>query len=237
MPAAWAPEIAAIASRAVTEKVNYRLLANTIAHQWWGVSVSPASRDDWWISDGFARYSEARYVEQAAGQAGLEEDVKDMSVGRAGLRHRAALQRRQARHLFAGIPVAGHRQRRDDPAHAALGDGRSEIRPDHARRSPRSMRESPHRWTISAPSPNRTTATSSPGSSPSGSIRPALPNSRPSTPSIAWATRQGHFAVRSGQISQDLDLFRMPVDLKIDTDGKTEEQAHRSRGHELAVQR
>jgi len=25
-----------------------------------------------------------------------------------------------------------------------------------------------------------------------------------------------------GQISQDLDLFRMPVQLKIDTDGKTE---------------
>ena len=81
VPAAWAPEIAAIASRAVTEKVNYRLLANTIAHQWWGASVSPASRDDWWLNDGFARYSEARYVEQAAGQAGLEETVKDMSVG------------------------------------------------------------------------------------------------------------------------------------------------------------
>ena len=81
VPSAWAPEIAAIASRAVTEKVNYRLLANTIAHQWWGVSVSPASRDDWWLSDGFARYSEARYVEQAAGEAGLEETVKDMSVG------------------------------------------------------------------------------------------------------------------------------------------------------------
>ena len=27
-----------------------------------------------------------------------------------------------------------------------------------------------------------------------------------------------------GEISQDLDLFRMPVDLKIDTDGKTEEK-------------
>src|SRR5271169_4566439 len=73
LPAAWAPEIAAIASRAVTEKVNYRLLANTIAHQWWGVSVSPASVDDWWLSDGFARYSEARYIENAAGVAGLEE--------------------------------------------------------------------------------------------------------------------------------------------------------------------
>src|SRR6266849_2819036 len=81
VPAAWAPEIAAISSRAVTDKVNYRLLANTIAHQWWGASVSPASRDDWWLNDGFARYSEARYVEQAAGEAGLEETVKDMSVG------------------------------------------------------------------------------------------------------------------------------------------------------------
>ena len=81
MPSAWAPEIAAVASRAVTEKVNYRLLANTIAHQWWGASVSPESLDDWWLSDGFARYSEARYIENAAGAAGLEEAVKDMSVG------------------------------------------------------------------------------------------------------------------------------------------------------------
>ncbi len=40
-----------------------------------------------------------------------------------------------------------------------------------------------------------------------------------------------------GEITQDLDLFRMPVELKIDTDGKTEEQAHRSGRHRLAVQR
>ena len=71
----------ALSSRAITEKTNYRLLADTIAHQWWGVSVSPASKNDWWISDGFARYSEARYVESAAGEGGLEEMVKDMSVG------------------------------------------------------------------------------------------------------------------------------------------------------------
>src|SRR5207249_11251839 len=81
VPSAWAPEIAAIASRGISDKVNYRLLANTIAHQWWGVSVSPASKDDWWLSDGFSRYSEALYVENAAGAAGLEGAVKDMSVG------------------------------------------------------------------------------------------------------------------------------------------------------------
>ncbi|HXZ28599.1 MAG TPA: M1 family aminopeptidase [Terriglobales bacterium] len=81
VPAAWAPEVAAIASRAVAQKTNYRLLANTIAHQWWGVLVAPATRDDDWLSDGFARYSEARYVLFAAGRAGFEEASKDMAVG------------------------------------------------------------------------------------------------------------------------------------------------------------
>ena len=65
----------------ITEKTNYRLLADSIAHQWWGVSVSPETMDDLWLENGFARYSEARYVEEAAGRGGLEEAVKDMSVG------------------------------------------------------------------------------------------------------------------------------------------------------------
>ncbi len=81
LPSAWAPEIAGIASRAIDEKTNYRLLANALAHQWWGASVSPASRDDFWLTDGFARYAEIRYVEQAAGAAGFEEATKDMAVG------------------------------------------------------------------------------------------------------------------------------------------------------------
>ena len=132
VPAAWAPEMALISSRAVTEKVNYRLLANTIAHQWWGASVSPASRDAWWLNDGFARYSEARYVEQAAGEAGLEETVKDMSVGALAYDTVPLVQCRKARHFFSRIPVPGDRQRRHDSAHVALGVGRSEVRSDHA---------------------------------------------------------------------------------------------------------
>src|SRR5208283_5440256 len=59
----------------------YRLLADTIAHQWWGATVSPATRDDWWLTDGFSRYCEAMYIQSVAGQGGYEEAVKDMSVG------------------------------------------------------------------------------------------------------------------------------------------------------------
>ena len=81
VPTAWAPEVAALASHSLLGKVNYRLLANTIAHQWYGVDVSPATKADWWISDGFARYEEARYVEYAAGQTAFEDVVKDLEVG------------------------------------------------------------------------------------------------------------------------------------------------------------
>jgi len=81
VPAWWGPEIAAIATRDIGEKVNYRLLADIIAHQWWGVSISPAAKDDWWLVDGGARASEMRYVQNTAGQQAFEESTKDMSVG------------------------------------------------------------------------------------------------------------------------------------------------------------
>jgi hypothetical protein len=81
VPMAWAPEIAALSARAIDEKTNYRLLADAVAHQWWGAGVSPATANDFWLSDGFARYSEVRYVESAAGQGAYQEAVKDMSVG------------------------------------------------------------------------------------------------------------------------------------------------------------
>ena len=49
VPMWWAPEIAALATRDISEKTNYRLLADTIGHQWWGTMVSPVSKDDWWV--------------------------------------------------------------------------------------------------------------------------------------------------------------------------------------------
>ncbi len=81
VPSAWAPEIAALAGHRFTQKGDYRLLANTVSHQWFGTMVSPATKNDWWLNDGAARFSEALYVEHVAGRAGFQEVTKDMSVG------------------------------------------------------------------------------------------------------------------------------------------------------------
>ncbi len=61
LPAFWAPEIAIIPGNRMT-KANSRLLANTVAHQWWGSQVSPATLNDAWITNGMCRYSELMYT-------------------------------------------------------------------------------------------------------------------------------------------------------------------------------
>jgi TolA-binding protein len=81
VPAAWAPEIAAIAGSRLANKADYRLLANTMAHQWWGSEVSPATLSDTWITNGMARYGELLYLEDQAGQVALQRAVLDVSAG------------------------------------------------------------------------------------------------------------------------------------------------------------
>jgi aminopeptidase N len=221
VPSAWAPEMALLSGRAITEKINYRLVANTIAHQWWGVSVSPAAKDDWWINDGFARYSEARYVESAAGQAGLEEMVKDMSVGALA---------------YDTVPLS---------TTAKLDYFSPEFQSVVTDKG--AMILHMLRWLIGEPKYLKTMrdfATKFAGKSASTDDFRALAEENygekltwffsqwlDSTGAPEFKTKYTVYRLGNnkgfrvvGQIDQDLDLFRMPVDLKIDTDGKTEQK-------------
>ncbi len=81
VPAAWAPEIVAIAGSRLSNKADYRLLANTLAHQWWGSQLSPATLNDTWITNGMARYGELLYLEDLNGKGALQSAVLDVSAG------------------------------------------------------------------------------------------------------------------------------------------------------------
>jgi aminopeptidase N len=75
------PRLLVLSKRAWDAKINDRVVARLVASQWWGNQVLPATRGDVWISDGLARYSEALYAEQNAGkEAGLRA-VDDFAVG------------------------------------------------------------------------------------------------------------------------------------------------------------
>ena len=221
VPSAWAPEIAALASRGITEKINYRLLANTIAHQWWGASVSPATKDDWWIADGFSRYSEARYVESAAGRAGLEEMVKDMSVGALAydsvpLSSAAKLDyfspEFQSLVTDKGAMIL-HMLR------SVLGEDKylKAMREFATRFAGKPATSDDFRALVEQIYGEKLTWFFSQWMDSTGA-----PQFKTKYTVYRLGNNKGFRVV--GAIQQDLDLFRMPVVLRIDTDGKTEEK-------------
>ncbi len=65
----------------VGDKSGIRLLANTIAHQWWGCEVSPRALADAWITNGMSRYGELMYLEEDSGKSALRAALDDVAAG------------------------------------------------------------------------------------------------------------------------------------------------------------
>src|SRR5690349_21476695 len=221
VPSAWAPEVAALANRGITPRTNYRLLANTIAHQWWGAWVSPASRDDWWIEDGFARYSEARYIESAAGQGGLQEAVKDMSVGALSY-DTVPLSSAGKLDLFSPEFQSLATDKGAMILHMlrwVVGDQKFDqtMRDFFAKYAGKPATTDEFRSIAENDYGNKLTWFFSQWLDSTGA-----PEFKTKYTVYRLGNNKGFRVV--GQVAQDLDLFRMPVELKIDTDGKTETQ-------------
>ena len=231
VPYAWAPEIVGLAGPSITEKTNYRLLANAIAHQWWGVSVSPATKDDWWLIDGFSRYSEAMYVENAAGAAGLEEAVKDMSVGALAYdtvplssaskldpfstEFQSLVTDKGAMILHMLRWVLGEDKylktmREFSETYGSKSATMDDFRTIAEKNYGDQLTWFFSQWLDSTGAPEFKVKYTT---FRLGGARATSQASKESKPAGFRVT---------GEISQDLDLFRMPVDLRIDTDGKTE---------------
>lgn len=75
-----APGILFLNSRSTSGSVNTRMLVNQIARQWWGNSVSPTTRNHLWLMNGGARLAELLWVEQSSGQAAYESEMRDVYV-------------------------------------------------------------------------------------------------------------------------------------------------------------
>jgi aminopeptidase N len=76
-----APGIVAIASRGFSNAVNYTLLGHELSRQWWHCLVSPATANDAFLDEGLATYSGAMVVDELAGEAAFEDRMHDIAVG------------------------------------------------------------------------------------------------------------------------------------------------------------
>ena len=75
-----APGILFLSPKGIGSRVNTRLLAQEIAHQWWRVLVSPTSRRHLWLDNGFSNYARMLYTENTAGPSALEADIQETAV-------------------------------------------------------------------------------------------------------------------------------------------------------------
>jgi hypothetical protein len=221
LPAVYAPELAAIPGAYVGNKAGIQLLANVIAHQWWGLEVSPRTLNDVWITNGMSRYGELMYVENESGRNAMKTALEDVSAGalaydtiplssagrldpyspefqsmtldKGGMIFHM-LRGQVGETMFLNILKGALSQYTDKPIRAD----------DFARvaeaQSQQELTPFFAQWIDGTGAPQFTD-------------KYAV---------YRLGNNKGFRTI--GEIDQDLDLFRMPVDLRIDTDGKTVDQ-------------
>ena len=75
-----APGMLFLSPRGIGREVSGKLLANQISRQWWHSLVSPVSRNHLWLTNGLATYSELLYAEHLSGPGALELQLRDTEV-------------------------------------------------------------------------------------------------------------------------------------------------------------
>ncbi|MEM7416878.1 MAG: M1 family aminopeptidase [Gemmatimonadota bacterium] len=62
--------------------------AHEVAHQWWGIGVTPATYRDWWIAEGFSEFSGWWYAARARGSIDMYyrrlEETRELLLDRRG---------------------------------------------------------------------------------------------------------------------------------------------------------
>jgi tetratricopeptide (TPR) repeat protein len=75
-----APGLIFLSPRGIGNTVGTRLLANQLARQWWSTLVSPINRDHMWLENGNARYAELLWEEHTNGPAAFEDAVHETYI-------------------------------------------------------------------------------------------------------------------------------------------------------------
>ena len=221
LPAAWAPELAAILGSRVGDRTGVRLLANTIAHQWWGSEVSPRTLNDAWITNGMSRYGELMYLENESGRSALDAAIDDVAAGALAYdtmplssagRLAPFSPEFQSMTLEKGAMIF-HMLRWELGNKAFLATLKGAL----SQYTDSSISAGDFEKVAEEQSQLQLTPFFSQWIDGTGA-----PQFKDKYAVYRLGNNKGFRTI--GEIQQDLDLFRMPVELRIETDGKTENQ-------------
>ncbi len=221
-----APGLLLISARQWTTKANDRLISQLASEQWWGDRVLPATSSDTWLTDGLSRYAEAMYAEQSDGSAGLHRALEDFAVGALMYEDTAPISQAGRLQTFSNEyrsvvadkgALVFHMLRTeigDDAFTALLHEFYKKYEGKNA-----NIADFEKMAYTKVPPPKK-------GEPPINLVSffsqwvnsTGIPEFK--LEFIVYRTRKGFKVV--GKIHQDLDTFRMPVEIRVDTEGNPE---------------
>jgi len=214
-----APGIVFLSPSSIGTQVNQRLLSDQLARQWWGVLVSPSDRDYLWLTNGAARYAEILYLQNLGGPGSADTDIHNDYVEALTVTDPPMLQAARLEDyspefwaLTAAKGAAVYNMLRGVVGDQAFFKGlkafidqygwksvsSEDFRKSMEQASGQDLRYFFIQWLESTGSPEFKLSYT------------------------VFRTQKGFRVV--GKVSQDMDTFRMPVDLRIETEGNPEDK-------------
>jgi tetratricopeptide (TPR) repeat protein len=212
-----APGILFVSTGQARRDPSERVLANQLTRQWYGNLVSPVNRNHIWIANGMAKYAEVLFQVHANGEQVTEPEIRDLYVDAMTVTEAPVLQAARyedySPEFFAVTGSKGaatlHMLR------AVIGD----------EKFGQLLKAVPEQFANRSLNTDdfRKLAEQLSGKNLQGFFIQWLESTGAPEFKVEYTIlrTQSGFMVR-GKITQDLDTFRMPVQLKIETEGNPE---------------
>jgi aminopeptidase N len=214
-----APGLIFLNPRAIGRQVGSKLLANQISRQWWEELVSPVTRNHLWLSAGLAAYSEILWTEHTAGPGAAasayhDDCIEALTVDNVPVMQAARMED-YSPELWALTGSKG----------AAVLHMLRYVIGDQA--FFQTLKEYPARyaWKSASTEDFRKVAEDASKQDLGYFFIQWIESSGAPEFKLEYTIYRTQKGFRvMGKVSQDLDTFRMPVTLKIETEGNPEEK-------------
>ena len=224
-----APGLVFLSPKGIGSSVNIKQVANVVARQWCEDQFSPSSRNSMWIENGLARYSELLYVQHVSGDGAMSQEVHDTYVTALTVDQPPLIQSGRLEDYSPEFwaETAGKGAAVLNMLRSVMGD----------ENFMKLLRTIPQRFAGKSISTDdfHKLAEEIHGSSLNYFFQQWVESSGAPQFSLKWTmlrVRDAHLTDGQNQpgfrimgtVNQDLDLFRMPVTLHIETDGNPEDK-------------
>jgi aminopeptidase N len=213
------PGLVFLSPSSISNTVNTRVLTNQLSRQWWGNLVSPSSRNYLWLENGPARFSELLYQAHLGGPGAMDTEMHATYIEALTVKDPPVLQASRlddySPEYWALTAAKGA---------AVLNMLRSVVGEANFKKGMHAFMDK-YSWKSATSEDFRKVMEQVSSQDLRYFFIQWLESS--GTPEFklqytVLRTQQGFRVV--GKVAQDLDTFRMPVDLRIETEGNPEDK-------------